>query len=83
MRAFLENSSTVKITNSTLIVYLGSAFEGYLWGVGSLSLVYRVVLSIGGLLTAFPNLMINVIGISILALSTLIGYRTVRAKKIA
>jgi TRAP transporter 4TM/12TM fusion protein len=65
------------------IIYLGCAFEGYLWGVGSLSLVSRIVLGIGGLLTAFPELITTLIGIGMLAVTHLICFVTARAKKAA
>lgn len=49
------------------IFYLGSAMEGYLWGVGLLKRwKFRIPLIIGGLLTAFPDIITSVIGILIL-----------------
>jgi TRAP-type uncharacterized transport system fused permease subunit len=65
------------------IIYLGCAFEGYLWGVGSLSLISRIVLGIGGAMTAFPELITTLIGIGMLAVTHLICFVTARAKKAA
>ncbi|MCX5908178.1 MAG: TRAP transporter fused permease subunit, partial [Deltaproteobacteria bacterium] len=48
------------------IYYLGSALEGYLWGVGRLNKISRVPLIIGGLLTASPEIITSVVGIVIL-----------------
>lgn len=48
------------------IFYLGSALEGYLWGIGELRTIDRIPLIIGGLLTAFPEMMTSVIGIVLL-----------------
>ena len=48
------------------IYYLGSALEGYLWGVGLLGKIARIPLIIGGLLTAFPEIITSVVGIVIL-----------------
>ncbi len=50
----------------TGIYYLGAALEGYLWGIGELRTIYRIPLIIGGLLTAFPEMMTSVIGIVLL-----------------
>jgi len=49
------------------IYYLGSALEGYLWGVGVIKKwKFRTPLIAGGLLTAFPEILTSVIGILIL-----------------
>ena len=51
------------------IYYLGSAMEGYLWGIGVLKKwKFRIPLIIGGLLTAFPEFIANIIGILILGI---------------
>jgi TRAP-type uncharacterized transport system fused permease subunit len=70
--ALLTHGSALEVLQVTVfatigVVYLGCAFEGYLWGVGTLSLASRIVLGIGGALTAFPEMMTSLIGIGILA----------------
>lgn len=65
------------------IFYLGSALENYLWGVGSLKWPSRILLLIGGLLTAFPEMITTLIGLIIVILIHSINYFTVRKKKLA
>jgi len=51
------------------IYYLGSALEGYLWGIGVLKKwKFRIPLIIGGLLTAFPLIMVNITGLLVLGI---------------
>jgi TRAP transporter 4TM/12TM fusion protein len=53
------------------ICYLGSAMEGYLWGIGVIKKwKFRIPMIIGGLLTAFPESVVNIIGILILGILT-------------
>ncbi len=63
------------------IFYLGSALEGYLWGVGNLGLIPRIPLIIGGLLTAFPEIITTLIGILILAIVNILLLLLSRQKK--
>lgn len=63
------------------IFYLGSALEGYLWGVGTLRKIPRIPLIIGGLLTAFPEIITTLIGILILAVVNILLLLMSRQKK--
>ena len=56
------------------ILYIGSALEGYLWGLGKLNVLTRILMLIGGVLTAFPEIMISVIGLLFLGAITLANY---------
>jgi TRAP transporter 4TM/12TM fusion protein len=63
------------------IIYLGSAFEGYLWTIGTLSWGPRLIFVIGGLLTAFPELIFSVIGIIILSVTHIACFLHAKSKK--
>ena len=63
------------------VFYLSSALEGYLWGVGTLNLTSRILLIAGGLLTAFPELITTLVGLTLLVAVTLINYLPMRVKK--
>ena len=73
----------MSITAAIGIIYLAFAFEGYLWGVGILPLLARILLGIGGLLTAFPDLTTTLIGIGILAVMHVICFALARRKTVA
>ena len=73
----------MSITAAIGIIYLAFAFEGYLWGVGILPLLARILLGIGGLLTAFPDLATTLIGIGILAVMHAICFVLARRKTVA
>jgi TRAP transporter 4TM/12TM fusion protein len=60
------------------VFYLGSALERYLWGIGEIKLASRILLIIGGLLTAFPELITTLIGLVILILVHMANYLRVR-----
>ena len=60
------------------IFYLASGLEGYLVGVGKLKLLSRSLLILGGLLTAFPEIITTVIGIALLVIVSFVG--RIRAK---
>jgi TRAP transporter 4TM/12TM fusion protein len=45
------------------IYYLGSALEGYLWGIGQLNWPSRILLILAGLLIAFPEIITSLIGL--------------------
>jgi len=64
------------------IFYLASALENYLWGVGSLKWPQRILLIVGGLLTAFPEMVTTLIGLIIVILIHSINYFAVRKKKL-
>ena len=72
---------------STLgILIIGSALEGYLIGIGELkSLVVRLILLGGGLLTAFPKAISNLVGLVIIGgvvgLLILFGNRGAQQKR--
>jgi len=56
------------------VASLGSALEGYLWGVGILkNLPLRALLLIGGLLMAFPAISTNLIGLIVTLAVVVIG----------
>ncbi len=47
------------------IYYLGSALEGYLWGIGQLNWLSRIFFIAGGLLIAFPEMITTLIGLGV------------------
>jgi len=63
------------------IFYLGSALEGYLWGFGKLNVPSRILILIGGALTAFPEIISSIVGLLLLGLITLANYLSVKLKK--
>jgi len=65
------------------IIYLGFAFEGYLWGVGTLPLLSRSLLGVGGILSAFPDVTTTLIGIGILLMMHAICLVLARRKTVA
>jgi len=62
------------------IYYLGSALEGYLWGIGQINWPSRISLIAGGLLIAFPELYTTLIGLVIVVCVNLICYFTWRGR---
>lgn len=56
------------------IYYLGSAMEGYLWGIGRIKWLSRIPLIAGGLLIAFPETITTIIGLAIVGTVNLICY---------
>jgi TRAP-type uncharacterized transport system fused permease subunit len=62
------------------IYYLGSALEGYLWGIGQINWLSRISLIAGGLLIAFPEIYTTVIGLVIVGCVNLICYFTSRGR---
>lgn len=58
------------------IYYLGSALEGYLWGIGQINWPSRIFLVMGGLLIAFPEIYTTLIGLVIVVCVNLIYYFT-------
>ena len=62
------------------IYYLGSALEGYLWGIGQINWPSRIFLVTGGLLIAFPEIYTTLIGLVIVVCVNLIYYFTSRRK---
>ena len=62
------------------IYYLGSALEGYLWGIGQINWPTRISLIIGGLLIAFPEIYTTLIGLVIVGCVNLICYFTSRGR---
>jgi UPF0716 family protein affecting phage T7 exclusion len=67
------------------ITMVASALEGYFIGFGAMrSMVHRVVLLIGGMLIAFPEIITTIIGFLIIAASiglmVLIRKRTAAAR---
>ena len=64
-------------------IYLGFAFEGYLWGVGTLPLLSRSLLGVGGILSAFPDVTTTLIGIGILLMMHAICLVLARRKTVA
>lgn len=48
------------------VLILGSAFEGYLIGVGKLTVIPRVILAIAGIGSVAPNVLISVISIAVI-----------------
>ncbi len=56
------------------IYYLGSALEGYLWGIGLLNWPSRILLILGGLLIAFPEIYTTLIGLIIVICVNLACY---------
>jgi TRAP transporter 4TM/12TM fusion protein len=65
------------------VFYLGSALENYLWGVGSLKWPPRILLIVGGLLTAFPEMITTVIGLIIVIIIHGINYLGVRKLRLS
>ena len=63
------------------IYYLGSALEGYLWGIGKINLPSRAFLAIGGLLIAFPEMITTLIGLGIAFVVNLICFLIIRKKR--
>jgi TRAP-type uncharacterized transport system fused permease subunit len=61
------------------VIYLASGLEGYLWGAGTLGIWSRGIIIVGGLLTAFPEIITSVIGCAICCSLHIILY--VAAKK--
>jgi TRAP transporter 4TM/12TM fusion protein len=59
------------VTSATIGIFvLASALEGYLWGTGKLTrFPLRALLLIGGLMMAFPQLLVAVIGVVITGLA--------------
>ncbi len=62
------------------IYYLGSALEGYLWGIGQIKWPSRIPLIGGGLLIAFPETITTVIGLIIVGSVNLICYMGAKRK---
>jgi TRAP transporter 4TM/12TM fusion protein len=62
------------------IYYLGSALEGYLWGIGQINWPSRIFLVSGGLLIAFPEIYTTLIGLVIVGCVNLICYFTSRGR---
>jgi TRAP-type uncharacterized transport system fused permease subunit len=62
------------------IYYLGSALEGYLWGIGQINWASRISLIAGGLLIAFPEIYTTLIGLVIVGCVNLICYFTSRGR---
>lgn len=62
------------------IYYLGSALEGYLWGIGQINWPSRIFLVTGGLLIAFPEIYTTLIGLVIVVCVNLICYFTSRRR---
>jgi TRAP transporter 4TM/12TM fusion protein len=54
------------------IYYLGSALEGYLWGIGQINWPSRIFLVAGGLLIAFPEIYTTLVGLVIVGCVNLI-----------
>ena len=65
------------------IYYLGSALEGYLWGIGQINWPSRIFLVMGGLLIAFPEIYTTLIGLVIVVCVNLIYYFTSRRRRTA
>lgn len=64
------------------IIFLASALEGYLWGIGKLDhIISRVLLFIGGILTAFPEIYSSLAGIMLIILVSSINYVAIRRRK--
>ena len=62
------------------IYYLGSALEGYLWGIGVINWPSRIFLVTGGLLIAFPEIYTTLIGLVIVVCVNLIYYFAARRR---
>ena len=56
------------------IYYLGSALEGYLWGIGQINWPSRILMVAGGLLIAFPEIYTTLVGLVIVGCVNLIYY---------
>ncbi len=57
------------------VISLGSSLEGYLMGVGLINSIFlRIILFIGGILTAFPELYISITGLAIIILAVFLIY---------
>jgi TRAP-type uncharacterized transport system fused permease subunit len=65
------------------IFYLASALENYLWGVGSLKWPQRILLIVGGLLTAFPEMVTTLIGLIMVIIIHGISYLGVRKLRLS
>ena len=62
------------------VFYLGSALERYIWGVGEINLISSALFILGGLLTAFPEIITSLIGLAIIIVVHGINYLNFRKK---
>jgi TRAP transporter 4TM/12TM fusion protein len=60
------------------VFYLGSALERYIWGVGKINLTSSALFILGGLLTAFPEIISSLIGVAILLVVHGVNYLNLR-----
>ncbi len=66
----------VAMTAITAVILIAAAFEGYLYVVGSLSLVARLLIGIGGLLLLIPETYTDMAGLAFAAIGIVIGLLT-------
>jgi len=70
----------VVVTAIIGLIYLGAAFEGYLWLVGNITILSRIVIGVISFVLIMPNLIASLIALALL-LVTIVSLRAIAKRK--